>query len=264
MAQESRITGGKGERERRRGREDERERERSRGRERGTEEREIPTRPRVCQLEHYYTPSGIREEENAQTTAFLLRSLSLSLFCVSLSLFLSLLGISFFPTTVHSFRAISVPSPCFRPDSTTQHQPTSSSSSSPPLFLHGRTSVLTSANSRGGRLAAQTPPTNAFSLGADEMADEKTFSTLREQRREKTRRQSGGSAEATPPRANCDARFPTNRGSLLPLRPLHRASFDNSRIIKKRKKGNLFEGERFLAILVYLEEEKKLDNGLGY
>lgn len=176
MAQESRITGGKGERERRRGREDERERERSRGRERGTEEREIPTRPRVCQLEHYYTPSGIREEENAQTTAFLLRSLSLSLFCVSLSLFLSLLGISFFPTTVHSFRAISVPSPCFRPDSTTQHQPTSSSSSSPPPFLHGRTSVLTSANSRGGRLAAQTPPTNAFSLGADEMADEKTRS----------------------------------------------------------------------------------------
>lgn len=66
-----------------------RERERSRGRERGTEEREIPTRPRVCQLEHYYTPSGIREEENAQTTAFLLRSLSLSLFCVSLSLSLS-------------------------------------------------------------------------------------------------------------------------------------------------------------------------------
>lgn len=234
MAQESRITGGKGERERRRGREDERERERSRGRERGTEEREIPTRPRVCQLEHYYTPSGIREEENAQTTAFLLRSLSLSLFCVSLSLFLSLLGISFFPTTVHSFRAISVPSPCFRPDSTTQHQPTSSSSSSPPPFLHGRTSVLTSANSRGGRLAAQTPPTNAFSLGADEMADEKTFSTLREQRREKTRRQSGGSAEATPPRANCDA--VSGQQGCSSFSSSHRASFDNSGIIKKKKR----------------------------
>lgn len=155
-----------------------RERERSRGREskRGGQRRgRSPLDPESANSNITIRPPG---SERRRTLRLPPSSyvLSLSLSSASLSLFLSLLGISFFPTTVHSFRAISVPSPCFRPDSTTQHQPTSSSSSSPPPFLHGRTSVLTSANSRGGRLAAQTPPTNAFSLGADEMADEKTRS----------------------------------------------------------------------------------------
>lgn len=56
----------------RRGREEDvRERERwtDRRRERP------PLDPRVCQLEHYYTPSAIQEEENIETTAFLLRFL---------------------------------------------------------------------------------------------------------------------------------------------------------------------------------------------
>lgn len=54
----------------RRGREeDERERKIDRRRERP------PLDPRVCQLEHYYTPSAIQEEENIETTAFLLRFL---------------------------------------------------------------------------------------------------------------------------------------------------------------------------------------------
>lgn len=155
-----------------------RERERDRGEERGGQRRgRSPLDPESANSNITIRPPGSERRRTLRLppSSYVL-SLSLSLFCVSLSLFLSLLGISFFPTTVHSFRAISVPSPCFRPDSTTQHQPTSSSSSSPPPFLHGRTSVLTSANSRGGRLAAQTPPTNAFSLGADEMADEKTRS----------------------------------------------------------------------------------------
>lgn len=213
-----------------------RERERDRGEERGGQRRgRSPLDPESANSNITIRPPGSERRRTLRLppSSYVL-SLSLSLFCVSLSLFLSLLGISFFPTTVHSFRAISVPSPCFRPDSTTQHQPTSSSSSSPPPFLHGRTSVLTSANSRGGRLAAQTPPTNAFSLGADEMADEKTFSTLREQRREKTRRQSGGSAEATPPRANCDA--VSGQQGCSSFSSSHRASFDNSGIIKKKKR----------------------------
>lgn len=176
MAQESRITGGKvRERERRRGREE----ERARGREskRGEQRRgRSPLDPESANSNITIRPPG---SERRRTLRLPPSSyvLSLSLFCarLSLSLFLSLLGISFFPTTVHSFRAISVPSPCFRP-ATQLRDPTPTSS--PPPFLHGRTSVLTSANSRGGRLPAQTPPTNAFSLGADEMADEKTFSTL--------------------------------------------------------------------------------------
>lgn len=168
----------KGEREREEERDGGRESEGKREQERGTEEREIPTRPRVCQLEHYYTPSGIREEENAQTTAFLLRPLSLSLLRPSLSFSLSLspwhLILSYHRALVSCHLG---PLPLF----STRHptpRPNTNLLSSPP-FLHGRTSVLTSANSRGGRLLpAQTPPTNAFSLGADEMADEKTFSTL--------------------------------------------------------------------------------------
>lgn len=42
-------------------------------RERGRRRDDLPpTRPRVCQLEHYYTPSATQEEENIETTAFLL------------------------------------------------------------------------------------------------------------------------------------------------------------------------------------------------
>jgi len=72
----------KGNRKRQADRQTERERERQREeriskrkREREREEkreREVPTRPRVCQLEHYYTPSATQEEENIETTAFLL------------------------------------------------------------------------------------------------------------------------------------------------------------------------------------------------
>lgn len=73
---------------------------------------------------------------------------------------------------------------------------------------------------------------------------------------------------ATPPRANCDARFP---GCLdASSSPSPRASFDNSGIIEKKKGKKFVPGRDFSAMLIWKngrkeeeeeEEKKKLDNG---
>lgn len=71
--------------------------------------------------------------------------------------------------------------------------------------------------------AAQTPPTNAFSLGADEMADEKTFSTLATRDADRPTRPAPDAASSR--RTDDPPCLPSRPGSfsngLLPCNPAH-------------------------------------------
>lgn len=238
----------KGEREREEEREGGRERARGRESKRGEQRRgRSPLDPESANSNITIRPPG---SERRRTLRLPPSSyvLSLSLFCVrlSLSLFLSLLGISFYHRALVSCHL--GPLPLF----STRHptpRPNTNLLSSPP-FLHGRTSVLTSANSRGGRLPAQTPPTNAFSLGADEMADEKTFSTLAKSAA--TQRQAEDQSErgdAAPGQLRRAVSGQQDASTPLPLRLVELLSIILG--LSRKKRGKKFvPGRDFSAMLI--------------